>query len=257
MRSGTTLLEELCNSHPEIILTDELAIFHAEGKYYKQYRSRILQRWLSHKFIRRKEFQNVSGMSTRRRVIHSLHNHVYTARFLFQIRKYRRKRIDASRIETALRNILPAVQLVGDKWPHYVFLLDHLALLQDMRIVIIYRDCRDVVSSALTLARSNWREKKWIKDFDSAEKIAQSWMRAIEMMERHSENVHAIRYEDLVAFPQQEMMRLADYLGLDWTGFPIGIIKNSSVGNYKNNLTAEEMEAIDRIARTTMIRLGY
>jgi hypothetical protein len=92
---------------------------------------------------------------------------------------------------------------------------------------------------------------------DTAEKIAAQWVRAVEIMERCSDRIKMIRYEDLVQQPKRELQTLSDWLGVDPSGFPNGLIRNASIGNYKSGLTNEELTNVMKIAGTTLARLGY
>src|SRR5918996_342899 len=171
-RSGTTLLRDLCNAHPDITLTHEFGAFVALNEPYHVYRKRILRRWRAQPILHCRTFRPLSTMSRSRRWVISTRGLAFAIRYLGKIRRYRRGRIDLSAVEATLREVFPRAGIVGDKMPEYVHLLDKLAPTSGLSCVMIYRDCRDVTNSHLKMARTSWRNMRWIRDQDTAEKVA-------------------------------------------------------------------------------------
>ncbi len=250
-RSGTTLLRNLCDHHPDITMTFEFGNFLALDRPYKAYRRRILKRWW------RTRGKPLLTSSSAHPWANAAESHAFVLRYLFQIHRYRWECIDASTIEASLRTIFPKARVVGDKYPGYVFLLDRLATADGLSRLIIYRDCRDVARSALEQARTNWRGKPFAKKFDTAAKVARRWVRAIELTDRHADRLRTIRYEDLVQQPEREMWALGEWLGVDPAGFPLHIVRDTSIGKHKDELSAEALKTIMEIAGPAMARLGY
>ena len=144
--------------------------------------------------------------------------------------------------------------------PDYVHLLDELAPANGLSSVMIYRDCRDVASSHLKLARTTWHNQGWIRRQDTAEKVAKLWVDALESMERHRDRIHIIRYEDLVREPGRELTALAEWLGVDPAGFPersMKSVRDDGIGKHRDELSEQDLEAVMDIAAPTMARLGY
>jgi hypothetical protein len=249
-RSGTTLLGHVCNSHPEIAVTHEFGNFLALGRTYKAYSRQIFRRWLN---VQNKWAFDSSFGNGRRK---NFRNLLFVTRYLFKVYQYRNGLIDILAIESALRSVFPGANIVGDKWPDFVFLLDRLVKLDELFLVIIYRDCRDVVSSTLEQARTRW-PSHFAKNVDTAEKVAKRWLQAIEAMERHKGNIHIMRYEDLIRRPDQELEVLGRWLGVDPGGFAKSMVRDSSIGKYKTRLSREELATVMEIAGPTMARLGY
>jgi hypothetical protein len=173
------------------------------------------------------------------------------------MRKYHQEQIEVSMVEAVYRELFPKVKLVGDKWPDYVFSLDKFAEREDVLPIMIYRDCRDVVSSTLKLVRTNWSNQTWTINVNTAEKIAKRWLNIIELIERYRDKVYSIRYEDIIYEPERELEALGKQLGVDPTGFPFKFLRAKSIGKYKTGLTSEEVEDIINTAGPTMARLGY
>ncbi|MGH7799594.1 MAG: sulfotransferase family protein [Thermodesulfobacteriota bacterium] len=246
IRSGTTLLRNLCDSHPEIALTNEFKYFSGLDKTYREHSLILLERLWEKTRIRKK-------------FVWHLHNYSFVAHYLFEMHRYRKWLIDVAAIESVLRSIFPKARIAGDKTPCYVFSLDKFVATNGLYCLIIFRDYRDVTSSTLEKVRTQWRNQP-TQHIDTAEKVVKRWVQCIELMERHKDKIHIIRYEDLVREPRKELEALAKWLEVDATGFSEHVIRrisNSSIGKYKTGLTDEELKTVIEIAGPTMARLGY
>ena len=261
-RSGTTLLQHLSNSHPDMLITHEFGNFCHLDRPYKEYRRRILMRLWNTGILRNRTllWSTINGES--RKIVKIVKGHAkanaFVARYLLEMHKHRRKLIGVAEIELILRSIFPKARIVGDKLPDYVFSLDKLVGLRGLSCLIIYRDCREVTGSTLEWFRTVERnDKHWIDNLSTAEKIAKRWVRAIELMERHAEKVHIIRYEDLIQKPEQELEALGRWLGVDPAGFQRKMIPDTSSGKHKKRLSEKELATVMEIAGPTMARLVY
>lgn len=259
-RSGTTLLRDLCDAHPDITLTHEFGTFAALDEPYHAYRKRILSKWRAQPILQCRTFRPLPTMSRSRRWAISTRGHLFAIRYLRKIRRYRPGCIDLSAVEATLREVFPGASIVGDKTPEYVHLLDKLAPTSGLSSVMIYRDCRDVTSSHLKLARTSWSNQWWIRDQDTAEKVAKLWVTAVDTMERHRDRIHIVRYEDLVREPRRELTALAEWVGVDPAGFSEGTwksVRDDGIGKHRSSLSEQELKAVMDIAGPTMARLGY
>jgi hypothetical protein len=149
------------------------------------------------------------------------------------------------------------VRIVGDKLPQYILRMHQFVEEPELLHLVIYRDCRDVTSSYLRKVRGDWRNRAWTRTADTAEKIARKWVRLIETMERNTDRLFILRYESLVTNPQLELERLAEWLGVDPSGFDATMVFGSSIGNYRRGLTPQELDDVMRVAGPTLERLGY
>lgn len=259
-RSGTTLLRDLCDAHPDITLTHEFGTFLALNKPYVLYRDEIIRRWRAQRILHCRIRRSVRMKRRAWRWAISMRGHAFAIRYLEKIRRYGPGSIDLPAVEATLRELFPRAGVVGDKMPDYVHMLDSLAPASGLASVMIYRDCRDVISSHLKLARTSWRNQGWIQNQDTAEKVAKRWVDALETMERQRDRIHIVRYEDLVREPRRELAVLAEWLGVDPTGFPERSLRNvraDNIGKYQTGLSEQEMEAVMNIAGPTMARLDY
>lgn len=248
VRSGTTLLRNLCNSHPEMAITDEFNNISELGKTFRKHSYRMF----------RKMWKKSIG-NRQRRLIWHWSNFTFVVRYMFEMYKYQNGVVDLAAIDMTLRSIFPEARIVGDKTPWYIFPLNNFVAIEGLSCLVIYRDCRDVTSSTLKKVRTQW-SKKPMQHVDTAEKIAKRWVRCIEIMERHKDKIHTIRYEDLVKEPRQELEVLSEWIGVDSSGFSdciIRSIRSNSIGRYKTELTKEELKTVMEIAGPTIARLGY
>ncbi len=252
-RSGTTLLAHLCNRHPDIGVTFELANFLFLGKPYREYQHLLIGHYWAEK--RQLIFRPQSNYTLR--ALRYLRSHAFAVNYLFKLHRYQQGYIDVSSIEAALYRMFPKARIVGDKYPGYVFDLDKFIDLEGLSRLIIYRDGRDVVSSPLMKVRTRWQDQPWVTEFDTVAKIAGRWLQSIEMMERYADKLYMLRYEDLVSQPGQELAALGRWLGVDPAGFNGEDVYANSVGNHKSDLTPKELDEFMEIAGPTMARLGY
>ncbi|HEU5055407.1 MAG TPA: sulfotransferase, partial [Kofleriaceae bacterium] len=158
------------------------------------------------------------------------------------------------------------------------FMVDHveeaLAEYPAARFVWLVRDPRDVAASARRsvfgpyhprLTAILWREQQ---------------ERALAAQEAHGARVvHLLRYEDLVARPDEEVRRLCRFLGEELEPAMLAHhrqaaaqelaalseswrnadqpISQASVGRYRGGLSSREREAVEEVAGPLMARLGY
>ena len=250
-RSGTTLVRRLCDSHSDITILNEFGNFLGIGQPLMITSAYMIKRWLrvQNKWAFDSSFEN-KGWTT-------VHNLVFVFHYIFYLHKNRKEPRTYRSIETTLRSIFPCSRVVGDKWPEYLFLLDNFMESEDLSKLIIYRDCRDVVSSTLHMVRTSWRKQAWIEMTDTTEKIARRWVETIELMTRYKNNIYSIRYEDLVREPKGELEKLGCWLNVDPAGFSPSMIQNNKIENYKKSLSQEEIDMVMDIAGPTMQHLGY
>lgn len=249
-RSGTTMLTQLLDAHPQIKLTYELHTFLGVGKPLRRHLQLLRRR-------NRWRLPPVRTRGARKRWPSKLASAVFLARYALGLALQRRNPIDLESMRRVLRGIFPWAQVVGDKYPRYVFRLDRFAAEPGLMIIVIYRDARDVVRSSIEQAKRSWRRTSFGERLSSPESAARSWVRAIESMERHRGRIHVIQYEALVRDPATVLGELASYLGVDSGGFPAGLIKQDRVGKHKKGLSRAEQATVEQVAGEAMRRLGY
>lgn len=247
-RSGTTLLFELCNGHPDIRMMYEFGAFMDLNHSYPVYRKNMYRYWWSNRL---KPFDR---SSTDQRFLF-IRNLILILKYIAGIRNYHHMSIDA--VAAGFEKLCPDARIIGDKYPDYIYSIDWLVEIEELSCIVIYRDCRDVTSSALQKVRNDWKKKTWSGKFNTAEKIARRWVRAIELMQGNLDRICAIRYENLISNPQDELRLLGSYLCVDPDLFPKQIIRDTSIGKYKKGLGREELTSVYDIAGKHMADWGY
>jgi hypothetical protein len=246
-RSGTTLFTQLCNSHPDFSITFEHATFHHMGRPVLRYFKRL--RW---NLVERRGVKHMHS-----RTVTRLRNAFFMLRYAGALLPHIAERISMPMIHGILHDLFPSAKVVGDKHPSYIHELGALIGQENVYCVVLYRDCRDVVRSAIEMSQTRWRGKRLEQQMDTPEKVAQGWVEAIDSMEKHSGQVCAIQYESLVSDPAVVLQQFSDWLGVDPQYFNRKLIRQTSVGKHKETLAPEQLAVIEEIAGPTMRRLGY
>lgn len=221
-RSGTTWVQRLLASHPNVATGQETDLFDV-------YVGPQIRAW------RRFAMPGSSG-----RGIVGLACYMDDARFLKGIRTY---------LVSLLNAILAPVrdgQMFVEKTPsHALFLEEIRCLLPACKVIHVVRDPRDVAASLLAASQS-WAESWAPKDADSASRL---WLEHVSGARKGLELFGAekyveIRYEDLFAEPEQ-------YLGILWKFLSLSF-DNSEV---EKAVLANKAEAT-RSGKATKIPLG-
>lgn len=249
-RSGTTILNRLCQLHPEIAMTGEFRSFQNLNLPYLEYVRGLRMDW-----YRRGIVSHAGRNAPLRAKLLSLG---FLAIFLGRLLSKARRPIGVQDVGWALHGIFPRAKVVGDKYPRYVFSLDDLVTEKDLKRVIIYRDARDVVSSYLRMVETAWKDLDFVrKNSPNARRVAHAWVRSIELMEQHESKLHIIRYETLCDAPRRHLDELANYLGVSSEGFKHNKVRATSVGRYTDGLTQAQVEDVLQVAGPTLERLNY
>ena len=246
-RSGTSMLRRICDGHPDIGVASESRIFSFPPRGF-----------LVHA-------KNVAGNVTHRNwnalrageIKYIARTYSFMVRYLTTLAAKRNfGEIDfVSKVE-ALHAMFPDANIVGDKYPGYVFELEKFVNQKGLNCLVIYRDGRDVVSS--TLRRSmKWKGTFVLKNMGSVEKIIDRWTFGIEKMQENVDRIFTVRYEDLVTNPREVMKGIGGWLGVDADKFPVQFIRNQSIGKHRDYLTESQLRIIYERTSETLIRLNY
>lgn len=162
----------------------------------------------------------------------------------------------------------------GDKTPAYLWHLDEPAeIWPDARFLVLVRDGRDVALSVIPLPFGP--NNVWA--------AARSWARAVRLgrdaERRYPGRVQALRYEDLVERPHEEVPQVCEFLGIgydpdmlavertdtgkvleDQSGWFTSIwagINTTAVGKWRRELTPRQQQVFERVAGRELAELGY
>jgi hypothetical protein len=250
-RSGTTILRILLNSHPEIAVTHEFANLKYLGRSRAWYSAYILRQMLAigRKGARFNLYRNEPTPLWR--------NLLFIADYGLRIQQTRSWRFGFAGAEAALHGLFPRRRWVGDKFPDYIWSLKHFAGCGKVTCVVIYRDARDVVRSTLESARTAWKNRSFVGAFDTPEKVAARWVKAVELMEENAGKIVPVRYERLMTEPEAVAADLGAALGVNPAHFPVHILHGSSIGKFRNGLDPQSLAAVESIAGPALARLGY
>lgn len=241
-RSGTTMLQEVCADHPQISISHESKAFVKTGYDFPVY------------FRALRKPSHPLGIFSKNKLV----NHIYFWRLVIKLIASNYRNVTIADVHKAYHSLFPGAALVGDKYPNYLWQLKELTTYEGIRIVIIYRDGRDVAQSIYARVLTDWKDKKWAKKkYNSFTNIAIRWVQAIEVMEEYADQIHIIRYEEFVTHPEVELARLADYLSIDPAGFQPSMISSRSIGKFKEMLTKQQLGEFLAVAGPMLKRLGY
>ncbi|RME48167.1 MAG: sulfotransferase [Caldilineae bacterium] len=281
-RSGTTLLQTVCNTHPHIGLTNEFGALMALHAPAGLHRRAMVRRWWQaqnrpfftgaslwvdwcyHPETGRKQTGTPGCLAAKLTRIYMLQNAVFLSRYLRGLRRSGRPLADPVAVEAAYHAAFPRARIVGDNLPDYMFRLETLVAEDRLPCLVMYRDPRDVTADVLQRLRpapakgQQDLRRWWPAEMSAAETVARRWVQAVETIERFAGQIHAIRYEELVTQPGPVLERLGAWLGVDPSGFDGRLIRRGGgMGNYRRILSPEEVETVCRVAGTAMERLGY
>ncbi len=247
-RSGTTMLNALCNTHPDITSTGEFKAFAGLWLWKKMYLHYLDYPKRTRPYVKdpKKDLEENQAASA-----------IFYKQFTQDISRSRGLIVTFSDIVTAYHHCFPDKKIIGDKFPRYLFMMKRLSLPTDLRRVIIYRDPRDVIVSTLKKVEGSWKGKRIAKELNTVEKIAHHWRDAVEIMFRYKKVLHTIKYETIIAEPQKTLISLGEYLDVAPEGFDYSLLRDSSIGRYRNTLTQEDIDLVEKIAGKQMKMLGY
>ncbi len=255
-RSGTTILRRVCDGHPQIRVANEFGCFADVGLTVKQAASARLAQW---RLVNgRWAYDSASATHPRRH----WHNLWFTLSYLWRLARITRGKVTALGVGEALRSQWAEAAVMGDKLPQYMPLLPQLLADHPAKVLLIYRDGRDVTHSFLEKVQTVWQDRAWANELNTAEKIARNWVTQIEQMKQLQQQygpaqVHIIQYERFVTEPGPVLNDLAAWLGVNPAGFPLQQVRAGSIGKYRQGLTRQQIEQVESLAGTTLQQLGY
>lgn len=264
-RSGTTLLQYMLRSHPEISLPT--AESHFFIPFYRQ----------------EKEFGDLTNKDNIRALLEA----IYSARKGFFDEDVHGIRYDIDSLTEMLQNrgcsTLP--ELIsgifqanakaegktrwGDKTPYYVLHLDTLLeMFPGAQIIHLIRDGRDCALSML--------ERRWDLQIFNTYHAAYIWNRYVTAGQdfgmRHPDRYFELRYEDILNHPVSSMERLCNFLHIRFDDSVINFKKSDGSGKtalltkplqksnqakWKRRMSEKQLAVFESVAGPALEKCGY
>jgi hypothetical protein len=248
-RSGTTMLQQALNRHSQIVIPPETSFFFLLGFRRKE------QRW------------HLNRINTDLGI-----NLPFPAGGLGDSRSIRE--LYEQMADLYLHRLgRPQVALFGDKSPeHLLRLTDIFHTFPDAKVILIYRDGRDV---ALSLTKVPWL----FRDLDLNFSV---WLHYYQKqrfwLNSPPPNLHVVKYEEVVTEREAELRKIVAFLGLDyepqvaagagnqegilekewaWKGQACAPITASRIGVWCRELSDCEVARLERWGGPALRALGY
>lgn len=222
-RSGTTVLRDVLNTHPQVKVLYEASVLERVPAPRSSYISALT--------IKEQNRQDLTRLV----------NHLWT------------KPIDPvtfPELEAAMKEVFGVAQ-VGDKLSSYFWSFSRHGAAGVKRIYI-YRDPRDACASYWKCANTVWANMAWAK-VSSVREVAGRWLDSVRCAEKSS-GVHCVRYEELVSSPDLVLSGVAEFLGIS-PEFDSSVVHRKAEG--RATLTPAQVAEIAEVAGPAMRRLGY
>lgn len=289
-RSGTTLIDRLLSNHPQIDVLSQpfpLVFIYLKKKYLETLGSKqyyVLNEHLNdnnfsqdtfNKFLENinleacdlknlfNEMKNYSGQSTK-----PDNYKLEFSKNLLGFDKIYKTSLSLFNLNTS--------KFVGSKEIMCEEFLPYF-IKNDFKTMLVYRDPRDVVASI------NYpKQIKYLGSKKPTLFILRTWKKSIKYLNflRANKNFCSIKYEDLVNEPYEGLKKVVDFLelvqfennyfdkaifnrdGTLWnantsSNKKISFISASSIGNYKEKLSIDEINYIESVCKKDMIHMGY
>jgi len=218
-RSGTTILQDVLNTHPQVKVLYEASLL-------------------------------VRLPATRSDYISSLtikdQNEADIKKLVLRLWKFHGD-MTYDTVDKLMQEVF-GVQHVGDKLSSY-FQLFNAHGSAGIHRIYIYRDARDACAS--WKCENQWQYLPWAKV--SMREAAERWVASIGAAEKSS-GVHCVRYEELILRPDDTMRATADFLKIS-PEFDTSIVHDKAEG--RGSLTDAQLQEIEEVAGPTLHRLGY
>jgi hypothetical protein len=249
-RSGTTMVQQALNRHSRVAIPPETKYFFSFFGHPRRRQARHVERLNADLGIR---------LPTPARRVRSAADgrDYYELMARLYVRRLKKKGVTA----------------FGEKTPEHTGLLPRVRrLFPDAKILVLYRDGRDVAQS---LTQVPWMSSNLYVNF-----VVWLYYQWVVRQERQGAcpEVHFARYEDIVADPEKQLSAILNFLGLPyepavvegygnregvperelaWKGRALGRISRERVGVFRRELSADQIAVLERLGRAALPELGY
>ena len=271
-RSGTTLLGLMLDSHPNISVAHEAAIFHFlynKGK----------QKWrLSSAEDRKKFLERLEQYPNLRESLGQ--DVVYT---VVETLRWRQKLTAKSIIDALFDAYLQKTGKIiwGEKTPtHYYHIDDILSLYPQAATICLIRDPRAVFASMKRYAQKKKDTDEWYWWMtENPEKASMLWLDCYESTMKRKDRICFVKYEELVQSPEFVLKNLTqEYLSIsyspkmleyyrksedkianmpDWHRPTTQKVNPANAERWVSELTSQEVNRIESILGKQMEEFGY
>ncbi len=249
-RSGTTMVQQALNRHSAIAIPPETKIFFSFFGHSRKQQGRHLQRLNAD--------LNIDLPTPERRIASVEDGRAFYERMV-QCYVERLPKRD--------------IAYFGEKTPEHTGHLPRIrAMFPEAKIIVLYRDGRDVASS---LSRMPWMTTSLYANF-----VVWLYYHGIVQRVQESDNNNLLfaRYEDIVADPRRELGRMLRFLDLPdesvvaegcgndegipareiaWKERALEKINRERVGVFRDELNVEQIEILERLGKQALSSLGY
>ncbi len=249
-RSGTTMVQQALNRHSRVVIPPETKFFFSFLGHTRKAQRRHLRRLNADLRINLPEpARRVSSAADGRA-------------FYEEMARQYLARLDKR-----------DVTYFGEKTPEHTGHLPRiLQLFPDAKILVLYRDGRDV---AVSLSKMPWMCPDLYVNY-------LVWLYYYLVVRKAKETGHPsfyfARYENIVAAPEKELSGILHFLGLPyepavaegwgnregvperefaWKELALHKITGDRVGTFRRELSTEQIEILERIGRGALLALGY
>lgn len=249
-RSGTTMVQQALNRHSSIAIPPETKFFFSFFGHSKHHQRRHLDRLNSDLNIQLELPEAGIRSDDAGRAFYEEMANQY-------VEKLNKK----------------GVAWFGEKTPEHTGHMGRIRqLFPDSKILILYRDGRDV---ALSLSKTPWMPGGLNVGF-----LVWLYYQRLVMQARNSciPNIYLARYEDIVANPEREFASILNFLDLPyerqvalgygnsegipereylWKANALQRINSSRVGSFQSELSQTQIAILERLGQHTLSSFGY
>jgi hypothetical protein len=249
-RSGTTMLQQALNRHSQVAIPPETKFFFSFLGHSRRGQARHVRRLNEDLGIRLPEPAARVSAPDDARAYYELMARLYLERL--------GKRGDVC---------------FGEKTPEHTGQLRRIRqVFPEARVIVLYRDGRDVASS---LSQVDWGPGDVCVSF-----LVWLYYHQVVQAARRAglPNLYVVRYEDIVADPERELGGILSFLGLPyepavarghgnlegvpqreyaWKERALGRISADRVEAFRDELSGDQLEVVERLGRHALPSLGY
>lgn len=254
-RSGTTLLSVLLDRHSSVAVPPETFFFHVFSGLSRR-REKPDYEWLVSQYL---DDSYMTAMKLdRSKILQRLHSYHpdHSSFFRCALEEY-----------AAVHN----KSIIGEKTATHLMWIDTIfQWYPNAKVVWIVRDGRDVAMAMMRLFHKNLRAH------------CSNWRRSVELglkfEQKYSDKIYQIRFENLVSNTEYELIKLGQFLGIDYqermidTNIYSGAvpenerfykeralqpIDRSRIGEWKHSATPQQIHLMHSVMGNYLEKLGY